>query len=374
MPTSPHVDLNVDVAVIGAGVVGLATARALARAGRDVLVLEATAAIGTGVTARNSEVIHAGLYYATGSLKARLCVAGRRALYDYCAARGVGHRRLGKLVVAASDAEVATLDAYLAQGRANGVDDLRLLDGGEARALEPALTCAGALLSPSTGIVDVHGLVRALDADARAAGADVALAAPVVGGAVEGDGLTLRVGGSAPATLRCRAVVDAAGLDAQAVARSIVGLDARTIPPRHLAKGHYFTLRGSSPFARLVYPVADAGGLGVHLTLDLAGQPRFGPDVAWVDAVDYAFDEARAPAFYAAVRRYWPALPDGALQPGYTGIRPKIVGPGAPAADFMIQGHESHDVPGLVCLYGIESPGLTASLAIADEVAQRLAR
>jgi L-2-hydroxyglutarate oxidase LhgO len=364
----------VDVVVVGAGVVGLAVARAVARQGREVVVLEAASAIGTGISARSSEVIHAGLTHPTGSLKARSCVAGRRALYDYCAARGVAHRRLGKLVVATTDAEDAALDELFAQGRANGVDDLRLLDGDEARALEPALRCTRALLSPSTGIVDSHGLMRALEADARAAGADLALLSPVTSGAVEEGGLVLRVGGRAPTTIRCRAVVNACGLDAQALARRLEGLEARTIPPCHYAKGHAFTLRGPSPFGRLVYPIAVAGGLGIHLTLDLAGGARFGPDVAWIDEVDYSFDETRAPSFYAAVRRYWPALPDGALAPGTTAIRPKLAPAGAPAQDFQLQGSEVHGVPGLVNLYGIESPGLTSALALADAVVDALAR
>jgi L-2-hydroxyglutarate oxidase LhgO len=363
-----------DVAVIGAGVVGLAVARAFARQGREVIVLEASPAIGSGVSARSSEVIHAGLYYPTGSLKARTCVEGRRALYDYCAARGVAHRRLGKLVVAANDAERATLEGILAQGRANGVDDLRLLDGEEARRLEPSLACAGALLSPSTGIVDSHGLLRALEADARAAGADVALLSPVTGGAVADAALVLHVGHGTPTKVRCRAVVNAAGLDAQAIARTLEGLDVRSIPPLYYAKGHTFALRGPSPFSRLVYPIAAAGGLGIHLTLDLGGHARFGPDVSWIDGVDYGFDETRAPSFYAAVRRYWPALPDGALAPGTTGIRPKLAPAGAPAQDFLVQGPAAHGVPGLVNLYGIESPGLTAALALADAVVDALAR
>jgi L-2-hydroxyglutarate oxidase LhgO len=363
-----------DVAVVGAGVVGLAVARALARRGREVLVLEGAGAIGTGISARSSEVIHAGLYYPTGSLKARACVAGRRAVYEYCAARGVAHRRLGKLVVATTSAELGALDDLLARGRANGVDDLRLLDGDEARAFEPALRCTRALLAPSTGIVDSHGLLRALEADARAAGADVALLSPVTGGEIEDPGIVLHVGGASPTAICCRAVVNACGLDAQSFARRLAGLDPRTIPPCHYAKGHTFTLRGDSPFGRLVYPLPVEGGLGVHLTLDLEGRARFGPDVSWVEDVDYAFDESRAPAFYAAVRRYWPALPDGALEPGTTGIRPKLAPAGAPAQDFQLPGPAEHGVPGLVNLYGIESPGLTAVLALADLVADALAR
>jgi L-2-hydroxyglutarate oxidase LhgO len=375
LPAVSDAERTLDVAVIGAGVIGLAVARALARAGRDVVVLEAAGSVGTQTSARSSEVVHAGLYYPTGSLKARLCMEGRRALYEYCAARGVAHRRLGKLIVATTEAELPTLESYAAQGDANGVDDLRFVDAREVAALEPdvALRCARGLLSPSTGIVDSHGLMRALDGDARDAGAAVALGAPVVGGAVARDGLVLRVGGAAPATVHCATVVNAAGLWAQAVARGLEGLDATTIPPCHYAKGHYFTLNGPSPFRGLVYPLAVAGGLGVHVTLDLGGQARFGPDVSWVDAVDYTFDDARAPAFYEAIRRYWPGLPDGALQPGYTGIRPKLGPASTPAQDFVIQGPATHGVPGLVNLYGIESPGLTSCLAIADAVVAALA-
>ncbi|HEY2728734.1 MAG TPA: NAD(P)/FAD-dependent oxidoreductase [Polyangia bacterium] len=368
--SEPERDL--DAVVIGAGVIGLAVARALARAGRDVVVLEAAEAAGTGTSARNSEVIHAGTYYPPGSLKARLCVEGRRALTAYSAARGVAQRPVGKLIVATSAAELATLDDYARRGAANGVSDLRTLDVAEARALEPDLRCTGALLSPSTGIVDAHGLMRALEGDARDAGAAFAFRAPVLGGTLAPDGLHLRVGGEAPATVRCSTVVNAAGLSAQAVARRLEGLAPATIPPLFYAKGHYFALAGPSPFRRLVYPLATREHLGVHLTLDLAGQARFGPDVSWTSAVDYTFDEGRAPAFYAAIRRYWPALPDGALRPGTTGIRPKLAPAGASPADFVIQGPEAHGVAGLVNLYGIESPGLTACLAIADDVLEHL--
>ncbi|HET6148252.1 MAG TPA: NAD(P)/FAD-dependent oxidoreductase [Polyangia bacterium] len=366
-----------DVVVIGAGVVGLAVARALALAGREVVVLESATAIGTHTSSRNSEVIHAGLYYPTGSRKARLCVAGRDALYRYCAENDVAHRRIGKLLVATVDAEIAALESYKKQAELNGVMDLTWLDANQAHALEPAVRAVRALLSPSTGIVDSHGLMQALQRDLTRLGGSVVLGSPVLGGEVHGDGITLRVGGEAPTQpptiVRCRGVVNSAGLFAQAVARSLDGLPPASIPPCHYAKGHYFVLAQAPPFRRLVYPVAVAGGLGVHVTLDLGGRARFGPDVSWVDGIDYAFDESRAPSFYAAIRRYWPDLRDGDLQPGYTGIRPKLGPAGTPAADFVIQGPSVHGVHGLVNLYGIESPGLTASLAIAEEVAELLA-
>jgi L-2-hydroxyglutarate oxidase LhgO len=361
-------DSDIDAVVIGAGVVGLAVARALALAGREVVVLEAESAAGTHTSSRNSEVIHAGIYYAPGSWKARLCVAGKEALYPYCAANDVAHRRIGKLIVATADAEVPALDKYKKQAEANGVHDLTWLEAGEVHALEPEVRAVRALASPSTGIIDSHGLMRAYERDARRAGATVLLETPVLRGEADGAGITLHVGGRAPATVRCRTVVNAAGLWAQAVARTLRGLPAASIPPCHYAKGHYFVLSGPSPFRRLVYPLAVVGGLGVHVTLDLAGRARFGPDVAWIDGVDYAFDEARAASFYAAIRAYWPGLRDGALEPGYTGIRPKLGPASSPAADFVMQGPAEHGVPGLVNLYGIESPGLTASLAIADHV------
>jgi L-2-hydroxyglutarate oxidase LhgO len=367
-PSSIADDRNFDAVVIGAGVIGLAVARALARAGRDVVVLEAAAAVGTHTSSRNSEVIHAGIYYRTGSLKARLCVRGKQALYSYCAANDVAHQRIGKLIVATTEAEIAALQGYKAQAEANGVYDLIWLDARDAHALEPAVRCVRALLSPSTGIVDSHGLMRAFQRDAGRHGTAVLLETPVVGGAVTSSGVSLDVGGRTPATIRCRTVVNAAGLFAQGVARTIKGLPPESIPACHYAKGHYFVLNGPSPFRRLVYPPAEVGGLGVHVTLDLGGHSRFGPDVCWVDGVDYSFDEARAPAFYEAIRRYWPALPDGALQPGYTGIRPKL-GPAGTVHDWAIQGPADHGVRGLVNLYGMESPGLTSSLAIADHVA-----
>ncbi|MBT2865794.1 NAD(P)/FAD-dependent oxidoreductase [Chromobacterium violaceum] len=360
---------RVECVVIGAGVVGLAVARALAQAGREVVIVEAEPAMGLHASSRNSEVIHAGLYYPAGSLKARLCVAGRDALYRYCAERAIPHRRLGKLIVASRESQLARLDALEAQARANGVADIRRLTASEARALEPALDCAAALLSPSTGIVDSHALMLSLLADAEAAGAQLALASPVEGGEVTPDGVALRVAGMA---LLAKRVVNAAGLFAPDVARAIAGLRADSIPQARYARGVYFSLQGRAPFSRLVYPLPEAGGLGSHLTLDLAGQARFGPDVEWVDGVDYRVDPARVDAFYRAVRAWWPQLPDGALAPGYAGIRAKIAGPGEPDADFVIQGPAVHGAPGLVNLFGIESPGLTSCLAIADAALAQL--
>jgi L-2-hydroxyglutarate oxidase LhgO len=322
-------------------------------------------------SSRNSEVIHAGFYYPTGTWKARLCVPGRDLLYAYCAAHDVPHRRVGKIVCATTEAEVGALEKYKKQGEANGVTDLTWLDAAEVAKLEPEVRCVRALQSPSTGIIDSHGLMQAYERDLRDAGGAVLLSTPVLGGSVQG-GLTLEVGGQAPSTFRCKTLVNSAGLWAPAVAQTLRGLPAETIPVATYAKGHYFMLSGRSPFKRLVYPIAVAGGLGVHVTLDLAGRARFGPDVSWIDGVDYAFDEARGAAFYEAIRRYWPGLPDGALEPGYTGIRPKLGEKGAASQDFVIQGPDVHGVPGLVNLYGIESPGLTASLALADVVIKLL--
>lgn len=366
---------SVDTVVVGAGVIGLATARRLAMAGREVVTLEAAGAVGTGTSSRNSEVIHAGLYYPAGGLKARACVAGRAALYAYCRDRGVAHRQVGKLVAAADPAQLSRLADIRAHALANGVDDLELLSAAAAQTLEPALVCAGALLSPSTGIVDSHGLMLALQGDAEAHGAVIALRSPLLGGEIVDGGFTLEVGGEAPMRLGCRRLVNAAGLGAWDVARALRGFPAAAIPPRHLAKGNYFTLSGCrAPFSRLIYPVPEDGGLGVHLTLDLAGQARFGPDVEWLaddrpEQVDYRVDAARGRGFYAAIRRYWPDLPDDALVPGYAGVRPKLSGPGAPAADFMASGPADHGVAGLVHLFGVESPGLTSALFLADVAA-----
>lgn len=363
---------RVDVVVIGAGVVGLAVARALALAGREVMVLEREALIGSGTSSRNSEVIHAGIYYPQGSLKARFCVRGKAMLYAYCAERGIPHKRCGKLIVATSAAQVAQLDAILARARANGVDDLVKLGKAEAQALEPALNCEAALLSPSTGIVDSHAFMLALQGDLENAGGLVALGSPFERAERTANGVAVHAADGT--ALLATTVVNAAGLYAPAVAARIGGLPAPAVPVAHYAKGNYFTLSGRSPFSRLIYPVPEAAGLGVHLTIDLGGQAKFGPDVEWVaSAEDLEVDPARGDAFYAEVRKYWPALADGALQAGYAGIRPKIAGPSDPAADFVIQGPEDHGVPGLVNLFGIESPGLTSALAIGEHVEQLLA-
>ncbi len=362
---------RVQTVIVGAGVVGLAVGRALALSGREVLVLESENAIGTGTSSRNSEVIHAGIYYAAGSLKARLCVQGKEQLYAYCAERGVAHQRLGKLIVATSAQQVGSLEGIVAKAQANGVHDLQILSSAQARALEPALTCEAALLSPSTGVVDSHGLMLALQGDLENAGGLLALVSPVQSIAVQ-EGppsypIVLRTEDGTE--LACCELVNATGLNAVALARAMHGLDAAALPQAHFAKGNYFTLAGKAPFSRLIYPVPEAAGLGVHLTLDLGGQAKFGPDVQWVtDPADLSVDPSRGDAFYQEVRRYWPELPDGALQAGYAGIRPKISGPGEAAADFLIQGPADHGVPGLVNLLGIESPGLTSSLAIAQHV------
>ena len=371
---------QVDAVVIGAGVVGLAVGRALALSGREVLVLESENAIGTGTSSRNSEVIHAGIYYPAGSLKARLCVQGKQMLYAYCAERGVAHRQLGKLIVATTPEQVLALDGIMAKAAANGVHDLQKLTAAQAQALEPALACEAALLSPSTGVIDSHGYMLALQGDMENAGGLLALVSPVQHIGVRQGTAThpIRVTTQDGTEVACKVLVNAAGLHAVSLARSMDGLDPsqlpQALPQAYFAKGNYFTLAGRAPFSRLIYPVPEAAGLGVHLTLDLGGQAKFGPDVQWVDdPADLQVDPRRGDAFYAEVRKYWPALQDGALQPGYAGMRPKINAPHEAAADFMIQGPAEHGVPGLVNLLGIESPGLTSSLAIADEVCTRLA-
>ena len=346
---------------------GLAVARALARAGREVVILEAEDAIGTHTSSRNSEVIHAGIYYPQGSLKARACVEGRKRLYGYCAERGVPHRRCGKLIVATDAAQLEELEGIRRKAHANGVGDVAPVSVAEVRAMEPEVRCVAALYSPSTGIADSHALMLAYLGDAERAGAMLALKSPLERGVVRADGIELHVAGADP--ILAARVVNSAGLRAPSVARRIEGYRAELAPPELYAKGNYYTLSTRPPFSRLIYPVPEPGGLGVHVTLDLGGRARFGPDVEWVERIDYTVDPRRAERFYAAIRRYWPGLPDGALEPGYAGIRPKIAGRDAPAADFVVQGPRAHGVPGLVHLFGIESPGLTASLALADDVA-----
>ena len=360
---------RVECVVVGAGVVGLAVARALALSGREVWVLEAGEGIGTGISSRNSEVIHAGIYYPAGSLKARFCVEGKHILYDYLAERGIGHSRMGKLIVASDEAEVPVLETIRGKAAVNGVDDLEFLSGDEARRLEPALRVAGALLSPSTGVVDSHGLMVSLQGDIENAGGAVVFHAPVLGGAAQDGRFLLHVGGAEAMDLECEVLINAVGLRAPAFARGIAGVPAESIPSGYLCKGSYYSLAGRAPFSRLIYPVPEKAGLGVHLTLDLGGQARFGPDTQWVEREEYDVDISRADGFYAAIRRYWPALPDGALSPGYAGIRPKISAPDAPAADFLVSGPALHGIGGLVNLFGIESPGLTSSMAIGAHVA-----
>ena len=361
---------RVDAVVIGAGVVGLAVARAFAAVGREVVILEAEDAIGTHTSSRNSEVIHAGIYYPQASLKARACLDGRERLYAYCAARGVPHRRCGKLIVATDAAQVEDLEGIRQRAHANGVTDVVRVSAAQARAMEPELHCVAGLHSPSTGIIDSHTLMRAYLGDAERAGAMLALKSPLAKGVVRTGGIELHVAGADP--IHAAQVVNSAGLRAPTLARRIEGYPAELAPPELYAKGNYYTLATRPPFSRLVYPVPEPGGLGVHVTLDLGGQARFGPDVEWVDRIDYTVDPRRAERFYAAIRRYWPGLPEGALEPGYAGIRPKISGKDAPAADFLVQGPRAHGVSGLVNLFGIESPGLTASLPLADAVLRQL--
>jgi len=365
----------IDCVVIGAGVVGLAVARACALGGHETIVLESANAIGTGTSSRNSEVIHAGIYYPPGSLKAQFCVQGRKALYDYCRTHGIAHRNCGKLIVATHASQLDALQALKDRAAVNGVADLKLLSAVEACAIEPALRCGAALWSPSTGIVDSHGFMLALQGDLENAGGAIALGSPVLGGeqapGTDG-GVLLRVGGAEPMEILARHVVNAAGLHAVAVAHEIGGLAPGSIPEMRYAKGNYYALATRAPFSHLIYPVPEPGGLGVHLTIDLAGRARFGPDVEWVDELDYTVDPRRSDGFYEAIRRYWPQLPDDSLHPDYCGIRPKLdTGHGA-EADFVLQDVRTHGMPGLVNLYGIESPGLTSALALGAAVCRRL--
>lgn len=363
----------IETVVVGAGIVGLAIARALAGAGRDVIVAERANAIGTETSARNSEVIHAGIYYPEGSYKARLCVAGRDLLYAYCTARGVAHQRCGKLIVACSDAEMERFHALVDRAHANGVDDLVPLDAADVAKMEPEISCVGALLSPSTGIVDSHGLMLALRGEAEDHGAMIAFNTPVEAAEITNAGFAVRTGGASPMRLTCRELINSAGHGAIPLASKTAGLDQTSVPRAYQAKGVYFRLEGKSPFRHLIYPAPDEASLGIHATIDLAGQTRFGPDVEWCQTAessefDFEVDPARGDKFYAAIRKYWPGMKDGQLAPDYSGMRPKICGPGEPAADFMISGPDVHRVPGLVNLFGIESPGLTSSLALGEKV------
>ena len=361
---------ELEAVVVGAGLVGLAVARALAMSGREVVILEAEDAIGTHTSSRNSEVIHAGIYYPKGSLKASSCVSGKALLYDYCESHGVPHRRCGKLIVATDQSQLEELSSIKAKAHANGVTDVDFISKEQALAWEPELRCVAALHSPSTGIIDSHALMLAYLGDAEARGAMLALKSRLSKVFVHADGFELHVDGSEP--IKARILINSAGLRAPSVAKSVEGHRAELVPRELYAKGNYYSLNKKAPFSRLIYPVPEPGGLGVHVTLDLAGQARFGPDVEWVERIAYDVDPKRAERFYAAIRRYWPGLPDGALLPGYSGIRPKISGPGEPAPDFQIQGPREHGIPGLVHLFGIESPGLTASLALAEMVAREV--
>ncbi|PRD42410.1 FAD-dependent oxidoreductase [Phyllobacterium phragmitis] len=363
---------RIDCVIAGAGVVGLAVAREMAGRGLETLVIESENMIGAGTSSRNSEVIHAGIYYPTGSLKARLCVEGRAALYAYAEEHGVPFSRCGKLIVACHEDQHGKLDIIAGHAAACGVHDLRRLSAAEARAMEPELACTSALFSPSTGIIDSHALMLALQGDAERNGAAVAFNTRMLSGQAETGGIVLKTTnletGDAYELMADR-FINAGGLGAQHIAASIKGMPAAYIPEQRLAKGNYFSALGKTPFSRLIYPVPEDGGLGVHLTLDLHGRMRFGPDVEWIESIDYAVDPRRAERFYAAIRSYWPALPDDCLQSAYSGIRPKLSGLGEPAADFLIQGPQTHGIAGLVNLFGIESPGLTSCLAIAKHVA-----
>jgi len=361
-----------ECAVIGAGVIGLAVARALSLQGREVIILESEDAIGMGTSSRNSEVIHAGIYYETGSQKAKLCVQGKLALYDYCESHGVPFQRCGKMIVATNEGQIEKLQALHQKAADNNVDDLIWQDQKTTLEMEPALNAVASLLSPSTGLIDSHALMLAYQGDTEANGTMIAFNAPVEDGEILDSGIRLNVGGDAPMTLECQIVINCGGLHAQHVAGSLKGFPTEHVPETHFAKGNYFSLAGKSPFTHLIYPIPEEAGLGVHLTLDLGGQARFGPDVEWVDEIAYEVDPARGEKFYEAIRSYWPNLEDNALQPGYSGIRPKLKGAGNPPTDFIFNGPADHGVQGLVNLFGIESPGLTASLAIADEAVKRL--
>ena len=358
------------VLVVGAGVVGLAVARTAALRGHDVIVAEATGGIGNGVSSRNSEVVHAGIYYPTASLRARHCVRGRRMLYEFCASHGVPHRKCGKLIVATEDTEVAKVEAILKQGAINGVEGFTMIDGAAARAMEPALNCVAALHSRESGIIDSHSFMRGMQGDLEDRGSAIAFNTKVERLIHTQAGWVVRFSGIESGELAVDAVVNSAGLGAQALARRTDDYPEQRVPRLVLARGNYFGYAGRPVFSRLVYPAPRIdGGLGIHVTLDLAGRMRFGPDVEWIEEENYNVNPERAQLFYASIRRYWPGLPDNSLQPDYAGIRPKLTGPGEPAADFMIEGPAQHGLPGLTHLFGIESPGLTASLSLAEDVA-----
>ncbi|HEY4039052.1 MAG TPA: NAD(P)/FAD-dependent oxidoreductase [Burkholderiaceae bacterium] len=361
---------RVDCIVIGAGVIGLACARALAAAGLQTIVLEAESRIGSGVSSRSSEVIHAGIYYAPGSLKARLCVLGRELLYQYLGERGLPHRRLGKLIVATEQAHLASLARLQSLGMTNGVERLEMLDAGRAAVLEPTLRCCGALHSPDTGIVDSHALMVSLSGDLEASGGSIALRSPMQRARRHQNAWWLTTGDGEGYHILCDVLVNAAGLSAQHVAGTIEEYPHDRIPALRMARGNYFSLSQRAPFARLIYPLPTDGGIGIHLTLDMGGIAKFGPDVEWIDEVDFNVDPARAQVFYENIRAFWPQLPDGTLQPAYAGIRPKLSGPGEPARDFLIDGPGEHGLPGLIQLFGFESPGLTSALAIGERVAK----
>lgn len=358
------VDYEIDCVVAGAGAIGLAVARELAQAGREVLIVESDEAFGRGVSSRSSEVVHAGMYYTPGSLRAQLCVEGKWLLYDFMKKHNVAHTNCGKLIVACEQQEVAILEGIVEKGAVNGVDDLEMLDQRQAKALEPELACVAAILSPSTGMMDSAGIMLALLGEAENAGATLATRSPVVSGRVGAKQMEIDIGGAEPMTIGCNLFVNSTSLNAPDVASKLQGLDAFHVPTTYFGKGSYFSMAGKAPFKRLIYPCPVVGGLGVHLTIDVGGQARFGPDVEWVEQPNYDVDPARGDEFYASVRRYWPSLPDGVLQPSYAGVRPKIVPPGNQTQDFRIDGPQLHGVPGLINLFGMESPGLTSSLAI----------
>jgi L-2-hydroxyglutarate oxidase LhgO len=365
--------LDAHTVVVGAGVVGLAIGRELARSGRDVVVIEREGAVGTATSSRNSGVIHAGIYYPVNSLKARLCVRGKALLYDYCAVRGVPYKRCGKLLVATTETEVRALQHYRQNAACSGAGELDWLTSADVAELEPEVRCIAALHSTTSGIVDVRALMLALHADIEASGGQVALNTALLRAETSAGGFALTLAGAGEVRMTCRALVNAAGLEAPAVAGRTAGLDAAHVARAWYARGHYYALGGTPPFRRLVYPMPEGGGLGIHATLDLAGRVRFGPDVEWIDRVDYHFGANRSEDFAAAIRRYYPALDGGRLTADYTGIRPKIRGPGEPASDFRIDATDRHGIPGLVNLFGIESPGLTAALAIGEMVVSLLA-